>query len=40
LGQQGEVRLALYLGLMEIVEAVPQLNPVVFEILQAHVNFF
>ncbi|KAF9913165.1 hypothetical protein EC991_003625 [Linnemannia zychae] len=41
LGQQGEVRLALYLGLMEIVEAVPQLNPVVFEILQAHfANFY
>ncbi|KAG0380276.1 hypothetical protein BGX24_009287 [Mortierella sp. AD032] len=40
LGQQGEVRLALYLGLMEIVEAVPQLNPVVFEILQAHFAHF
>ncbi|KAF9130739.1 hypothetical protein BGW39_002740 [Mortierella sp. 14UC] len=40
LGQQGEVRLALYLGLMEIVEVVPQLNPVVFEILQAHFTHF
>ncbi|KAF8949078.1 hypothetical protein BGZ47_011306 [Haplosporangium gracile] len=40
LGQQGEVRLSLYLGLMEIVEAVPQLNPVVFEILQAHFTHF
>lgn len=40
LGQQGEVRLSLYLGLMEIVEAMPQLNPVVFEILQAHFTHF
>ncbi|KAF9927728.1 hypothetical protein FBU30_002931 [Linnemannia zychae] len=41
LGQQGEVRLALYLGLMEIMEIVPQLNPAVFEILQAHfVHFY
>ncbi|KAF9096291.1 hypothetical protein BGX29_008636 [Mortierella sp. GBA35] len=40
LGQQGEVRLALYVGLMEIVEVVPQLNPIVFEILQAHFAHF
>ncbi|KAG0002734.1 hypothetical protein BGZ65_002376 [Modicella reniformis] len=41
LGQQGEVRLSLYLGLMELVETTPGLNPVIFEILQAHfVRFY
>lgn len=38
LGQQGEVRLSLYLGLMELVETTPSLNPIIFEILQAHVS--
>ncbi|KAI1319557.1 hypothetical protein EDD11_003827 [Mortierella claussenii] len=40
LGQQGEVRLALYIGLMELVETVPYLNPIIFEILQAHFSQF
>ncbi|KAK3828684.1 MAG: FANCI solenoid 2-domain-containing protein [Benniella sp.] len=41
LGQQGEVRLSLYLGLMELVETTPSLNPIIFEILQAHfVHFY
>ncbi|KAF8935766.1 hypothetical protein BGZ58_004819, partial [Dissophora ornata] len=41
LGQQGEVRLSLYLGLMELVETAPILNPIIFEILQAHfVHFY
>jgi hypothetical protein len=38
LGQQGEVRLSLYLGLKELVETTPSLNPIIFEILQAHVS--
>jgi hypothetical protein len=38
LGQQGEVRLSLYLGLMELIETTPVLNPIIFEILQAHVS--
>ncbi|KAF9968188.1 hypothetical protein BGZ70_006011 [Mortierella alpina] len=41
LGQQGEVRLSLYIGLMGIVETAPHLNPIIFEILQAHfVHFY
>lgn len=38
LGQQGEVRLSLYMGLAELVETSPSLNPIIFEILQAHVS--
>ncbi|KAG0242738.1 FANCI solenoid 4-domain-containing protein [Mortierella sp. GBAus27b] len=41
LGQQGEVRLSLYLGLMELIETTPVLSPIIFEILQAHfVQFY
>ncbi|KAF9987587.1 hypothetical protein BGZ75_000366 [Mortierella antarctica] len=41
LGQQGEVRLSLYIGLMDIIETAPHLNPIIFEILQAHfVHFY
>ncbi|KAF9917506.1 hypothetical protein BX616_000765 [Lobosporangium transversale] len=40
LGQQGEVRLALYVGLMELVETAPYLSPIIFEILQAHFIHF
>ncbi|KAG0316095.1 hypothetical protein BGZ99_007051, partial [Dissophora globulifera] len=36
LGQQGEVRLSLYLGLVDLVETASNLNPIIFEILQAH----
>lgn len=38
LGQQGDIRLSLYIGLMSLVESSPALVPVVFEILQAHVS--
>ncbi|KAG0365943.1 hypothetical protein BC939DRAFT_506608 [Gamsiella multidivaricata] len=41
LGQQGEVRHSLYIGLIELAEIAPSLNPVIFEILQAHfVHFY
>ncbi|KAF9574437.1 hypothetical protein EC968_006597 [Mortierella alpina] len=41
LGQQGEVRLSLYIGLMDIIETAPHLNTIIFEILQAHfVHFY
>ncbi|KAF9961690.1 hypothetical protein BGZ72_002522 [Mortierella alpina] len=40
LGQQGEVRLSLYIGLMDIIETAPHLNPIIFEILQAHFVHF
>ncbi|KAG0326016.1 hypothetical protein BG000_001552 [Podila horticola] len=41
LGQQGDIRLSLYIGLMSLVESSPALLPIVFEILQAHfVHFY
>ncbi|KAF9186914.1 hypothetical protein BGZ51_001704 [Haplosporangium sp. Z 767] len=41
MGQQGEIRHSLYIGLMELVETTPNLAPIVFEILQAHfVHFY
>ncbi|KAG0023662.1 hypothetical protein BGZ81_008041 [Podila clonocystis] len=41
LGQQGDIRLSLYIGLMNLVESSPALVPIVFEILQAHfVHFY
>ncbi|KAG0200521.1 hypothetical protein BGX28_006426 [Mortierella sp. GBA30] len=41
LTQQGEVRLSLYVGLMNLIETAPRLNPIIFEILQAHfVHFY
>ncbi|KAG0083941.1 hypothetical protein BGZ92_010329, partial [Podila epicladia] len=41
LGQQGDIRLSLYIGLVNLVESSPALVPIVFEILQAHfVHFY
>ncbi|KAF8977816.1 hypothetical protein BGZ46_007093, partial [Entomortierella lignicola] len=41
LGQQGEVRLSLYIGLMDLIETTPSLHPIIFEILQVHfVQFY
>ncbi|KAF9433039.1 hypothetical protein BGZ76_009963 [Entomortierella beljakovae] len=41
LGQQGEIRLSLYIGLMDIIETSSSLNPMIFEILQAQfVHFY
>ncbi|KAF9581425.1 hypothetical protein BGW38_001552, partial [Lunasporangiospora selenospora] len=41
LGQQGNIRLSLYIGLSELVETEPNLHSVVFEILQAQfVHFY
>ncbi|KAG0017878.1 hypothetical protein BGZ82_000628 [Podila clonocystis] len=41
LGQQGDIRLSLYIGLMNLVESSPTLVPIVFEILQAQfVHFY
>ncbi|KAF9354159.1 hypothetical protein BGX26_008025 [Mortierella sp. AD094] len=36
LGQQGEVRLSLYIGLMELIETTSSLNAIIFEVLQVH----
>ncbi|KAF9376152.1 hypothetical protein CPC16_000331 [Podila verticillata] len=40
LGQQGDIRLSLYIGLMSLVESSPALVPIVFEILHAHFVHF
>ncbi|KAG0022531.1 hypothetical protein BGZ80_000035 [Entomortierella chlamydospora] len=41
LGQQGEVRLSLYTGLMELIETTSSLNTIIFEVLQVHfVQFY
>ncbi|KAG0230580.1 hypothetical protein BGW42_000884 [Actinomortierella wolfii] len=37
LGQQGEIRLSLYEGLLRISQQSPHLNPYIFEMLHAHV---
>lgn len=39
LGQQGDVRLAFYSSLMELMESSPSLVPIIFEIVHAHVSF-